>query len=58
MVDRNSKGVKMSSAKKKSESICKKCLKKSDCETKISSGDLILVRCLDFVLSEGAEKEE
>lgn len=48
----------MSSAKKKTESLCGKCAKKTDCDTKLKDNNLILVRCLDFVAEESTEGKE
>lgn len=48
----------MSSAKKKSEGLCSKCAKQSDCEYKPAEGILVLLRCLDFISKEAGEEKK
>lgn len=48
----------MSSAKKKSEVLCDKCAKQSDCEYKQTEGTMVLLRCLDFVAKENSGEKK
>lgn len=47
----------MSSAKKSSERLCSKCIRKSDCEYKLSESSLVLLRCVDFAAEENSEEK-
>lgn len=48
----------MTSARKKSEGLCDRCVKQSDCEYKPGEGTLVLLRCLDFSAREGSEEKK
>lgn len=48
----------MSSAKKKAETLCNKCAKKSDCDYKLKEDTLVLVRCLDFAAVDSANTKD
>lgn len=45
----------MSSAKKKSENICDRCSKKSECEYKTTENSMVIIRCLDFTEKENTK---